>query len=203
MNRVAGLTQVFMDAGVMKPTGQISEGIFSEWKTGVARLSQDKVTHADKATIINAVRTCAELKHFMAARDREMPPELDLREGPVRAFNSWHWLSRQGQLNWPLEGIQSAPTAGSRKQKRSQAVVVEPPMLCYVEDIIEDFFGLNNSNWRRLLGCWLVGRGCSCHQKWPRELAFVLALKECPSSFEMFKMRPGTSFQAMWGRLKG
>ena len=105
MNRVAGLTQVFLDAGVMKPTGQISEGIFSEWKTGVARLSQDKVTHADKATIINAVRTCAELKHFMAARDREMPPELDLREGPVRAFNSWRWLSRQGQLNWPLEGI--------------------------------------------------------------------------------------------------
>jgi len=76
-------------------------------------------------------------------------------------------------------------------------------MLCYVEDMIEDFFGLNNSNWRRLLGCWLVGRGCSCHQKWPLELAFVLALKEYPSPFEMFKMRPGTSFQAMWGRLKG
>ena len=33
MNRVAGLTQVFMDAGMMKPMGQISEGMFSEWKT--------------------------------------------------------------------------------------------------------------------------------------------------------------------------
>jgi hypothetical protein len=92
-NRVSGLTQVFMDAGVMKPSGHISEGIFNEWKTGVTRLSQEKVTHADKATIINTVRTYAELKHFMAARDRAMPPEeLDLRsfldtgtEGPVRA----------------------------------------------------------------------------------------------------------------------
>jgi len=41
----------------MKPTGQLSEGIFSKWKTGVTRFSQDKGTHADKATIINAVRT--------------------------------------------------------------------------------------------------------------------------------------------------
>jgi hypothetical protein len=69
-----------MDAGVMKPSGHISGGIFNEWKTGVTRLSQEKVTHADKIRIINAVRTYAELKHFMAARDRTMPPEeLDLR----------------------------------------------------------------------------------------------------------------------------
>lgn len=33
-------------------------------------------------------------------------------------------------------------------------------MLCYLEDMIEDFFRLNNANWRRLLGCWLVGQGC-------------------------------------------
>lgn len=33
MNRVAGLTQVFMDAGMIKPLGQISEGMFSERKT--------------------------------------------------------------------------------------------------------------------------------------------------------------------------
>lgn len=75
------------------------------------RLSQENFTHADKATVINAVRTYAELKHFMAARDREMPPEeLDLRpfldtgtEGPVMAFNSLRWISRQKQLNWLLE----------------------------------------------------------------------------------------------------
>lgn len=110
----------------MKPSGHISDSIFNEWETGVTRLSQEKVTHADKITIINAVRTYAELKHFMAARDRAMPPEeLDLRSfldtgtgGPVRALNALRWLSRQGQLGWPLEGIQSAPTAGTRKQQR-------------------------------------------------------------------------------------
>jgi hypothetical protein len=62
------------------------------------------------------------------------------------------WLSRQGQLEWPLEGIQHAPTAGTRKQQRSQAVVIEPPMLSYLEDAIEENVRLNNTNWRRLLG---------------------------------------------------
>ena len=113
-----------------------------------------RVTHADKATIINAVRTYAELKHGL------IRSFLDIgTEGP-RAFNSLRWISRRGQPNWPLEGIQSAPTTGSRKQRRSQAVMVEPPMLCFLEDMIEDFFRLNNANWRRLLGCWLVGQGC-------------------------------------------
>ena len=74
LNRVSSLTQVFMDAAVMKPTGTINERVLAEWKRGVTRLAQDKVTQADKATIVNAVRTYAELKNFMSARDREMPP---------------------------------------------------------------------------------------------------------------------------------
>ena len=78
------------------------------------------MTQADKATIVNAIRTYAELKHVMTARDRTMPAkELDIRsffdsgtEGPVRALNSLRWLSRQGQLH--LEGIRrAAQSAGS------------------------------------------------------------------------------------------
>ena len=77
----------------MKPTGQLSEGTFSKWKTGVTRLCQDKVTHADKATIINAVRTYAELKRFMASEGLDLRSFLDTgTEGPAMAFNSLRWL---------------------------------------------------------------------------------------------------------------
>ena len=79
---------------VMKPTGQILKESFPNGKTGVTRrLSQENFTHADKATVINAVRTYAELKHFMAARDREMPPEeLDLRP----FLGHWHGRPSDG-----------------------------------------------------------------------------------------------------------
>ena len=69
-----------LDAGVLKPRGDLSEAIVAEWSTEVQRLAQDCVTQADKATIVNAIRTYSELKHFMTARDRSMPPEkLDIR----------------------------------------------------------------------------------------------------------------------------
>ena len=68
LQRVAGLKQVFMDAGVLKPRGDLNDAILNEWSTEVQRLAQDRVTQADKATIVNAVRTYAELKHFMTAR---------------------------------------------------------------------------------------------------------------------------------------
>ena len=93
------------------------------------------------------------------------PEKLDVRslldcgtEGPVRALNSLRWMSRQGQLQWPLEGIRTTPTTETPKAHK-HAVVVEPPMIAFLEDATEDHYRLNNSNWRRLLGCWLVGQG--------------------------------------------
>ena len=109
----------------MKPSGHISDSIFNEWETGVTRLSQEKVTHADKITIINAVRTYAELKHFMAARDRAMPPvflghghrrpsagaqrlAMALQAGPVGVAtgrdpvgaNGWDQKATEGPRQW-------------------------------------------------------------------------------------------------------
>lgn len=59
-----------------------------------------RVTHADKATIINAVRTYAELKHGL------IRSFLDIGTEGARAFNSLRWISRQGQPNWPLVDLQ-------------------------------------------------------------------------------------------------
>ena len=64
LQRVAGLKQAFMDAGVLKPRGDLNDAILNEWSTEVQRLAQDRVTQADKAAIVNAIRTYAELKHF-------------------------------------------------------------------------------------------------------------------------------------------
>ena len=46
-----------MDAGVLKPRGDLSEAIVAEWSTEFQRLAQDRVTQADKATIVNVIRT--------------------------------------------------------------------------------------------------------------------------------------------------
>ena len=115
MHRVSSLTRVFMDAGVMKPKGQLSEGRLSEWRTGVTRLSQDKVTHADKATIINAVRTFTELRRYITAivvtcLQQKWTHELFWMLAP-RALNSLRRIARQGRFSWPVSGIQLVPTS--------------------------------------------------------------------------------------------
>ena len=147
----------------MKPSGHISDSIFNEWETGVTRLSQEKVTHADKITIINAVRTYAELKHFMAARDRAMPPGLSWTRAPkAQCGRSTPCDGPPGRASWGghWKGSSRRQWLGPESNRGAQAVVIEPPMLSFLEDAIEDHIRLNNANWRRLLGCWLVGQGC-------------------------------------------
>eukprot|EP00435_Cladocopium_sp_Y103_P030945 s870_g7.t1 len=168
LQRVDTLKQVFLECGVLRPMGDLSERMQNEWHTGVTRLAQDKVTQADKATIINCVRTFVELRTFMAERGRVLPPEeLDLisfvnqgTEAPVRALNGLRWLVKNGNLGWPLSGVRTPVPTEQKTKKKSQAVVVEPPMMSFLEDQIEENFRLGNSNWRRLLGSWLVAQGC-------------------------------------------
>eukprot|EP00435_Cladocopium_sp_Y103_P041799 s2906_g11.t1 len=99
---------------------------------------------------------------------RVLPPEeLDLisfvnqgTEAPVRALNGLRWLVKNGNLGWPLSGVRTPVPTDQKTKKKSQAVVVEPPMMSFLEDQIEEHFRLGNSNWRRLLGTWLVAQGC-------------------------------------------
>ena len=136
-----------------------------------AVLSRRGATPAETPRWISLLRRCTALASCQStlggtARDRSMPPEeLDIRsflhggtEGPVRALNSLRWMSRQGQLNWPLEGTRTTPTTGTRKARKSQAVVVEPPMIAFLEDAIEDHYRLNNSNCTDFWGVGWLGK---------------------------------------------
>ena len=103
---MAGLTQVFLDAGVLKPSGSLTEAIVQEWSTEAKRLAQDRVTQADKATIVNAIRTYAELNHFMTVRDRTMPRGIRHQILP----GQWHGRACQSpQL--PEVVVEARPTS--------------------------------------------------------------------------------------------
>ena len=169
MRRVQSLTDVFYAAGTLKPQGTLDHDMEQEWLTELRRMAQHLVTKSDKATIVNAVRTFAELSWFLMERKRPFPPEeLDLRSflatgtaGPVRAVNSLRWISKNGLLRWPVDNIGQVQLSTSRKVRRNcQAVVVEPPMMSHLEAAIIEQHRLGNENWRRLLGSWLVANGC-------------------------------------------
>ena len=109
------------------------------WQSGLLRFS---AWHkADKATIVNAIRTYAELdiRSFLDGGT----------EGPVRALDSLRWMSRQGQLNWPLWRVPGPPQLpGHAKRTKSKQ-----PLKTTTGSTTPtgaDFF----------LGCWLVGQGC-------------------------------------------
>ena len=87
--------------------------------------------------------------------------------------------------------------------------MVEPLMLCYLEDMIEDFFRLNNANWRRLLGCWLVGQGClryrhlSLSTPVNDSLHAACPLRQGQTSPQHNRLRPVSSSQVCVGLLLG
>ena len=49
--------------------------LLAEWSQSLRRLAKEKVTHADKSTVANALRTWQALEEHLALRNRELPPE--------------------------------------------------------------------------------------------------------------------------------
>ena len=165
--RVEALAKVFEDAGIHRPSvGNLSDAILAEWKLQLTRLAQVKVTKSEPQTVVNAVRTWSELVSFMRSRDRATIEHLDLAsflasgsKGPKRALNSLRWLNKLGHLGWQLDSIALDPPASRRAAARSQALVVEPPMLTHLERGIKEAFTRQDPRWTAMLGSWLVGAG--------------------------------------------
>ena len=123
------------------------------------------MTKSEPQTIVNAVRTWGELVSFMRARDRTTIERLDLASfltsgsrGPKRALNSLRWLSKLGHLGWQLDSIVLDPPASRRAAARSQALVVEPPMLTHLERGIKEAFRPSGPSLDRLAGQLVGGR---------------------------------------------
>ena len=80
-------------------------------------------------------------------------------KGPKRALNSLRWLNKLEHLGWQLDSIVLDPPASRRAAARSQALVVELPVLTHLERGIREAFARQDSRWTALLGNWLVGVG--------------------------------------------
>ena len=168
--RVDALALVFFEAGVFRPSMR-TEATTVEQKKAIERLCQEKVTAAEPVTIHNAIRTWRELQNFMNARGRDRIETLDLAAfiqggtlGPSRALNSLKWLNKHASLHMELENLVLPTPASMRQRARNQALVVEPPMLAFLERGIEDQYNSKNPKWTALLSSWLVAVGVMRHQ---------------------------------------
>ena len=168
--RVDALALVFFEAGVFRPSMR-TEATTVEQKKAIERLCQEKVTAAEPVTIHNAIRTWRELQNFMNARGRDHIETLDLAAfiqggtlGPSRALNSLKWLNKHASLRMELENLVLPTPASMRQRARNQALVVEPPMLAFLERGIEDQYNSKNPKWTALLSSWLVAVGVMRHQ---------------------------------------
>ena len=74
-NRVQALTRIFAGLGAIRPRGAMSSRLYEEWQESIQRLAQHLVTQAEPPTILNAIKTAAELLVFTKARSR-LPQEV-------------------------------------------------------------------------------------------------------------------------------
>ncbi|CAJ1359411.1 unnamed protein product, partial [Effrenium voratum] len=125
-----------------------------------------KLGAPEATTILNAVRTFQELSLFLAARGVQDPEELDFHAflgqamSPSRALQSLRWLSNNGRLQWQLDRLKPPKVIGKVRKARSQAVVVEPPMLLTLEGRIIEMQQARDPAWTAALSSWLVASGC-------------------------------------------
>ena len=188
--RVDALTQVWKQAGALKPSGNLSPEIMDSWVRSCERLSQKHVTQAEPITIANALSTFRELRESMAERNRTFPPQaIDIdfllherTTAPSRALNALKWLSRQGTLSWPLSHV-SLPEKSTSRKKKGQAIAASPTMLATLEEHIERRWELNDDSWTCLLASWIIATGVIRHRhlerSTPRKLTMSFAHFRC------------------------
>ena len=151
------------------------EQLRREWRS-CTRLAQRLVTEAERATVLNALRTWGEVITFMQARSRRLPPEvadLDvfLHEGtaaPARATQSLRWLTKQARVDLGLGML--APPAGQARRAgpRGQAAVVEPVILLKMEQRMEELYTQGDDRWQALLAAWMLYGGVLRHNRLTR-----------------------------------
>ena len=165
--RISVLSRAFLQAGVLHPGGHLSPERIIDWQRACRDLAQTKVTAAEPATILNALKTFAELQKFQKDRERQLPPdELDLHsfllngtKSAQRALNSLKWFCKHGRLAWPVQKLLLPPEAPAERQRRQQAIAVEPPMLRALEEKIQSLHEAGDERWLALLSSWLIAFG--------------------------------------------
>ena len=157
--RVNLLTEAFMKLGVLRPRRYDNPDRYADWQQAVRRLPQERVTQSEATTF-------QELSLFLAARGVQDPEELDFHAfleqamSPSRALQSLRWLSNNGRLQWQLDRLKPPKVIGKVRKARSQAVVVEPPMLLTLEGRIIEMQQARDPAWTAALSSWLVASGC-------------------------------------------
>ncbi|CAK9023859.1 ATP-dependent Clp protease ATP-binding subunit clpA-like [Durusdinium trenchii] len=89
---------------------------------------------------------------------------LEARADPSRALNALRWLSKAGSLQFNLTNIVLPTPKSNRQRKKQQAIVVEPPMLPFLEQAIAQCWEQSNPKWSALLSSWLIAVGVMRHQ---------------------------------------
>ena len=166
--RAEALRKAFSQAKVMRPQGELTPERYSQWQDALDTLAKRKVTEAEGATVVNALKSWAELRAYMEQKDRLFPPDaLDLygflqngTSGPYRAFHSLKWFSKHGRLQWDFSDVPVPARKNPPKQANpKQAVAVEPPMIAALEERIQSLYEAGDPRWRGLLSSWLVAFG--------------------------------------------
>ena len=166
--RAEALRKAFSQAKVMRPQGELTPERYSQWQDALDTLAKRKVTEAEGATVVNALKSWAELRAYMEQKDRLFPPDaLDLygflqneTSGPYRAFHSLKWFSKHGRLQWDFSDVPVPARKNPPKQANpEQAVAVEPPMIAALEERIQSLYEAGDPRWRGLLSSWLVAFG--------------------------------------------
>ena len=73
--RAEAQRRAFSQAKVMRPQGELTPERYSQWQEALDTLAKKKVTEAEGATVVNALKSWAELKTYMEQKDRlfQMP----------------------------------------------------------------------------------------------------------------------------------
>ena len=77
----------------MRPQGELTPERYSQWQDALDTLAKKKVTEAEGATVVNALKSWAELRAYMEQKDRLFPPDTLI----FMAFCKAH--------KWTLQGI--------------------------------------------------------------------------------------------------
>jgi len=179
--RAAALRKAFSQAKGMRPQGELTPERYLQWQDALDTLAKKKVMEAEGTTVMNVLKSWAELRAYMEQKDRLFPLDtLDLygflqngTNGPYRAFHSLKWFSKHGRLQWDFSDV-PVPSRKNppKKANPEQVVAVEPPMIAALEERIQAMYEAEDPRWRGLPSSWLV--------------TFCVLVKVTPSSFHGF-----------------
>ena len=177
----------------MRLSGELTPALKGEWEASCRRRAQHLLTFSERAAVINALKTRAEVHTHIKRRKGLSSPspacyaDVDSffqyrTSAPARAMASLKCLVKQSKL--PLDlGDPALGEAAQAGESAWQAAVAEPPMLPMLEDMIVSKYRANDPVWSALLGWWLTATGVLCYahvmRSWPRRLSHSTFHGQC------------------------